>query len=71
MPLAVRNGINGYLDKDLRRAVAEALRVDRQSCRHYANQHNCPSISVQFARDLVDRDRTHLLAATAFANCSA
>jgi glycosyltransferase involved in cell wall biosynthesis len=58
----VQNDINGWLDEDLKRAIAGALGVNRQSCRHFACQYGWQTISARFANDLVNRDGRPLLA---------
>jgi glycosyltransferase involved in cell wall biosynthesis len=60
----IKNGINGWMDEDLKMAVTQALKVERKDCREYAEQyswdactqqfltliqHNCPESTVEIA----------------------
>ncbi len=48
-PLAViKNGVNGWMDKDLRLAATHALTVDRQTCRQFAEGYSWDACTRQF-----------------------
>lgn len=52
-PLAsVVNGVNGWLDEDLRHAALQALQVSPESCRQYALRHSWEVCSRQFLGNL-------------------
>jgi glycosyltransferase involved in cell wall biosynthesis len=53
----VLNGVNGYLDQDLRRAALNALTVSPRSCREFAGQYSWKSCSRQFLDNLVIHDQ--------------
>lgn len=53
----VVNGVNGYLDKDLRQAALNALTVAPQSCREFAKQYSWKSCSRQFLDNLIIQDQ--------------
>jgi glycosyltransferase involved in cell wall biosynthesis len=53
----VQNGVNGYLDQDLRRAALNALTVSPRSCREFAGKYSWKSCSRQFLDNLVVHDR--------------
>jgi glycosyltransferase involved in cell wall biosynthesis len=42
------NGVNGWMDEDLRSAVLKALEVDRQSCRRFAEGYSWEASTRQF-----------------------
>ncbi len=44
----IRNGVNGWLDEDLRQAALSALDVDRAGCRRFAEQYSWENCSRQF-----------------------
>jgi glycosyltransferase involved in cell wall biosynthesis len=44
----VQNGVNGWLDEDLKTAMTRALEVDRNSCRQYAEQFSWEACTLQF-----------------------
>lgn len=50
---SVQNGVNGWLDSDLRRAALRALEVSPGKCREYALQHTWESCCAQFENNLV------------------
>lgn len=52
----VVNGVNGYLDNDLRRAAIKALDVSSQSCRSFAMKYSWESCSNQFLGNLIMHD---------------
>lgn len=53
----VVNGVNGYLDNDLRQAAMKALRVSPQSCRDFARQYSWKACSKQFLGNLIIHDQ--------------
>ncbi|MFN2353092.1 MAG: glycosyltransferase family 4 protein [Desulfopila sp.] len=53
----VRNGINGYLDNDLRKAALQALEVSPQSCRKFAMNWSWKACSKQFLNNLILHDK--------------
>jgi len=53
----VVNGVNGYLDKDLRRAALNALTVSPESCRRFAKQYSWKVCSRQFLSNLIIREQ--------------
>ncbi|MEE4283911.1 MAG: glycosyltransferase family 1 protein [Pseudomonadales bacterium] len=57
----VENGVNGFIDSDLKVAVAGALTVDRNGCRVFALKHDWTRVAVRFAHDLVDSTGATLL----------
>ena len=48
----VKNGVNGWLDKDLQTAVHKAMEVSKKSCRNTALQYSWESCSEQFFHNL-------------------
>lgn len=44
----IENGINGFMDKDLGKAVKEALKVDSTLCRKYALEHTWEQCTKRF-----------------------
>ncbi|MGB0723333.1 MAG: glycosyltransferase family 4 protein [Gammaproteobacteria bacterium] len=48
----VQNGVNGYLDEDLRAAALKALEVDRASCRTFAEGYSWEACTRQFLDNL-------------------
>ncbi|MCG7982849.1 MAG: glycosyltransferase family 1 protein [Candidatus Thiodiazotropha lotti] len=44
----IKNGINGWMDEDLKTATTKALEVDRKSCREFAEQYSWESCTQQF-----------------------
>ena len=44
----IKNGLNGWMDEDLQTAVTHALKVDKKSCREYAEQHSWDACTQQF-----------------------
>lgn len=54
----VVNGVNGYLDSDLRQAALKALTVSPQSCREFAEQYSWKACSNQFLDNLIIHDRS-------------
>ena len=52
----VVNGVNGYLDNDLRCAALKALEVSSESCRRFALQYSWESCSKQFLDNLIVHD---------------
>ncbi len=52
----VVNGVNGYLDKDLRAAALKALEVPAESCRTFAKRYTWEACSKQFVKNLVLHD---------------
>jgi glycosyltransferase involved in cell wall biosynthesis len=44
----IQNGINGWMDEDLKTAATNALAVDRKSCREYAEQFSWDACTKQF-----------------------
>jgi len=52
----VVNGVNGYLDYDLRRAALKALEVSPESCRQFALQYTWESCGKQFLSNLIVHD---------------
>jgi glycosyltransferase involved in cell wall biosynthesis len=48
----IENGINGYVDDDLQVAVMNALLVDPQSCRRFAEQFSWENSANQFLNGL-------------------
>lgn len=53
----VRNGVNGYLNNDLRKAALQALEVSPQSCREFALNWSWQICSKQFLDNLVMHDK--------------
>lgn len=53
----VRNGVNGYLDNDLRKAALQALEVSSQSCREFALNWSWKACSKQFLHNLIVHDK--------------
>ncbi|MGB3221812.1 MAG: glycosyltransferase family 1 protein [Desulforhopalus sp.] len=49
----VINGVNGYLDNDLRQAALKALTVSPLSCREFAKQYSWKACSSQFLNNLI------------------
>jgi len=52
----VQNGVNGYLDEDLRTAALKALTIPAQSCRSYAKERSWQRCSRQFLANLAIQD---------------
>lgn len=52
----VHDGINGYLDKDLRTAALKALTLSSQACRSYAKERSWQRCSRQFLANLAIQD---------------
>lgn len=52
----VVNGVNGYLDKDLRKAALMALDVSAESCRKFAMNYSWEACSKQFLNNLIIHD---------------
>ena len=52
----VVNGVNGYLDDDLRRAAIKALEIPSESCRDFAMNYSWESCSNQFLGNLIIHD---------------
>lgn len=52
----VTNGINGYLDTDLRQAALKALDISSESCRNFALRYTWESCSRQFLDNLIIHD---------------
>jgi 1,2-diacylglycerol 3-alpha-glucosyltransferase/glucuronosyltransferase len=50
----VRNGVNGFIDSDLKVAVTGALTIDRKACRAFALKHDWTQVAERFVRDLVN-----------------
>jgi glycosyltransferase involved in cell wall biosynthesis len=48
----VRNGVNGWLDTDLDRAISKAMEVEPESCRNSALKYSWASCSKQFFTNL-------------------
>ena len=48
----IRNGVNGYIDNDLGKAVMEALKCDRRVCREVAEQYSWDACTQQFLDNL-------------------
>ena len=48
----IKNGVNGWMDEDLQKAVSEALKVDRQECRRFAEQYSWEACTHQFLENL-------------------
>ncbi len=48
----IRNGVNGWVDEDLRSAALNALRVDRESCRRFAEGYSWDACTRQFLGNL-------------------
>jgi glycosyltransferase involved in cell wall biosynthesis len=44
----IKNGINGWMDEDLQSAVENALKVDRASCRQFAEGYSWDACTQQF-----------------------
>jgi glycosyltransferase involved in cell wall biosynthesis len=44
----IRNGVNGWVDADLRRAALKALEVERAACRRFAEAYSWENCSRQF-----------------------
>jgi glycosyltransferase involved in cell wall biosynthesis len=44
----IKNGINGWMDEDLKNATTKALEVDRKSCRAFAEQFSWEACTQQF-----------------------
>ncbi|MEW8624881.1 MAG: glycosyltransferase family 1 protein [Candidatus Thiodiazotropha sp.] len=44
----IKNGINGWMDEDLKTAAIKALEVDRNSCREFAEQYSWEACTQQF-----------------------
>jgi len=53
----IQNGINGYVDDDLQIAVEEALKVDPESCRRFAEQYSWEQSTEQFVTGLAPFER--------------
>jgi len=53
----VINGVNGYLDSDLRQAALKALTVSPRSCREFAKQYSWKSCSNQFLNNLIIQEQ--------------
>lgn len=53
----VVNGVNGYLDNDLRQAALKALTVSPQNCRAFAERYSWKACSRQFLGNLILHDR--------------
>ena len=54
----IQNGNNGYVDDDLHTAVEEALKVDPESCRRFAEQYSWENSAAQFLGGLAPFERT-------------
>ncbi len=50
---SVVNGVNGYLDHDLRKAAIKALSVSSEKCRNYALNNTWETCAKQFANNLI------------------
>jgi len=48
----IENGVNGWVDEDLHKAVSQALRVDRAACRAHAEQYSWEACTDQFLDNL-------------------
>jgi glycosyltransferase involved in cell wall biosynthesis len=48
----VQNGRNGWIDEDLRTAAVNALEVDRESCRSFAEENSWDACTRQFLHNL-------------------
>lgn len=48
----IQNGVNGWVDEDLQTAVVEALKVDREECRRFAEQYSWEACTAQFLDNL-------------------
>lgn len=56
----VINGVNGYLDSDLRQAALKALTVSPQSCREFAEKYSWKACSNQFLDNLIIQNKPML-----------
>jgi glycosyltransferase involved in cell wall biosynthesis len=54
----IHNGVNGWIDEDLRTATRNALEVDRRSCRSFAEAHSWEHCSRQFLRNIQPVDES-------------
>ena len=63
----IENGVNGWLDEDLRSAALSALKVDRQSCRRFAEGYSWENCSRQFLSHIqpLDESAVHTIAEAA------
>lgn len=61
----VEEGVNGALDDDLELAVKRALKVPRQHCRQYAENHSWQRCAEIFLETLVPVDATQTIATAA------
>jgi glycosyltransferase involved in cell wall biosynthesis len=48
----IQNGVNGWMDLDLRSATLEALKVDRAACRRFAEAYSWENCSRQFLANI-------------------
>lgn len=55
----VQNGVNGWLDDDLRQAAEQALRVDGDSCRRFAEGYSWEACTRQFLDHMQAIEREH------------
>jgi glycosyltransferase involved in cell wall biosynthesis len=48
----IENGVNGFVDKDLKAATISALKVAPESCRHFAEKFSWKNSAMQFVEGL-------------------
>ncbi|MES9853459.1 MAG: glycosyltransferase [Candidatus Thiodiazotropha sp. L084R] len=51
----IKNGLNGWMDEDLKIATVRALEVDRKSCREHAEHYSWDACTQQFL-DLIQKN---------------
>jgi glycosyltransferase involved in cell wall biosynthesis len=44
----IKNGVNGWMDEDLQTAIEQALKVDREQCRKFAEGYSWEACTQQF-----------------------
>lgn len=49
----IENGVNGWIDKDLKKAIKRALKVSSESCREFALKHTWKACADKFLDNLV------------------
>lgn len=52
----IENGVNGWVDKDLNKAIRKALKVSSESCRAFALKHSWKNCADQFMNNLVPKE---------------
>lgn len=56
----VENGVTGFLDSDLKRAIINCKNIKRQACRDYAKQHSWKKAAQILLENMVDKGDSRL-----------